>query len=64
MSGIFIGEVWRHVKTETDYLITGFCRLEATGAEGVLYIAVRGRDTTVWARDRGEFMDGRFSLSP
>lgn len=54
------GRVWQHTKTGSNYMIVGICRLEATGAAGVLYTLNTVEDSTVWARDRAEFLDGRF----
>lgn len=65
MSGVEIGQTWRHVKTETDYTIVGFCLMEKTCQPAVLYTdggLDSFGDAVVWVRDRGEFMDGRFQL--
>ena len=56
------GQVWQHTKSGSNYMIVGDCRLEATGEEGVLYTLNTVEDSTVWARDRTEFLDGRFVL--
>ena len=53
-----IGSVWRHKKTGGLYTIMGTCRLEATNAPAFLYRS--WYDGTTWARDMGEFLDGRF----
>lgn len=57
-----IGTVWKHVKSGTDYLIAGECRLEATGEPAYLYKRMDG--IILWARDKEEFLDGRFEKLP
>lgn len=52
------GSAWRHVKSDHIYVIVGECRLEATGKPAFLYSAP-GWDIP-WARDKDEFLDGRF----
>lgn len=55
-----IGTMWLHVKTGHLYIVVGECWLEATNAPAVLYHRAGGVGPT-WARDREEFLDGRFA---
>ena len=52
--------VWRHNKTNHRYVIVGECRLEHSNAPAFLYTRIDVPDGIVWARDRDEFLDGRF----
>jgi hypothetical protein len=51
------GTLWRHRKGGL-YVVTGACRIEATGDDAVLYTPVGGGPQ--WARPVAEFLDGRF----
>ncbi|MDE2233783.1 MAG: hypothetical protein KGJ90_06815 [Patescibacteria group bacterium] len=51
------GTRWLHVKSGREYTITGSCRLESTGCAAYLYMDDSG---VTWARDKDEFLDGRF----
>ena len=57
------GERWQHVKRGTFYHIIGCAELQTVtcdlpdGADLVVY---RGEDGKLWAREAGEFTDGRF----
>lgn len=55
-----IGTLWLHLKTNHLYVVVGDCLIEATCRPAVLYTLVGGGGPT-WARDRDEFMDGRFA---
>ena len=54
------GTLWRHIKSGGVYLTVGSCRLEKTGQPAVLYRHPEPENSTVWARDMDEFLDGRF----
>lgn len=59
---------YRHVKRGTVYEVVGEAELQtATGAlvDGSALVVYRGDDGKLWAREEGEFHDGRFAaLSP
>lgn len=60
-----MGQYWRHKKTGHEYIIEGFCVIEASMAPAVLYRQHKGGEAysaTLWARPVTEFMDGRFEL--
>lgn len=60
-TSIAAGQFWTHIKTGGTYFITGFCILESTNKDAVLYINETADDgVTPWARDKEEFLDGRF----
>lgn len=64
-----VGSKWRHVRRGTLYVVSGFCRLEATWKIAVLYIPLDSKglmtgDVTPIARDADEFLDGRFVRVP
>jgi hypothetical protein len=57
------GSIWKHLKTGGVYIVTGACQFEVSNRPGVLYVAVTvAMDGPQWARDREEFLDGRFEL--
>jgi hypothetical protein len=56
------GSKWRHKRRGTSYEVVGMAELQMTtdlvdGSELVVY---RGDDGKLWAREYGEFTDGRF----
>jgi hypothetical protein len=51
---------WRHKKTHQVYIIVGQCRLEKTGQAAFLYVRDADAGGTPWAREKEEFLDGRF----
>lgn len=51
---------WRHAKTHHDYIIIGECRLESTSAPAYLYVRADDPAGIPWAREKDEFLDGRF----
>lgn len=57
------GDTWQHVKRGTTYRIVGTAELQMAfdalvdGSELVIY---QGDDGKTWAREEGEFTDGRF----
>lgn len=54
---------YRHVKRGTVYTVVGEAELQtATGAlvDGSALVVYRGEDGKLWAREEGEFHDGRF----
>ena len=55
-------EVYRHNKTENDYLIlkADNVKIEATWSDAVLYLSA-DRTGPIIARDKMEFLDGRFT---
>ena len=55
------GTNWRHIKSGGMYTVLGMCRLEHNGCPACLY---QGLDGVVWARDKDEFLDGRFEPLP
>lgn len=57
MKDKIVGSQWLHVKSEKRYTIIGTCRLEKENAPAYLY---KGDDGVVWAREKDEFLDGRF----
>lgn len=64
------GSYWKHLKSGHTYVVTGECRLERENIPAVLYRRVRnlhegaeGSDV-VWAREKTEFLDGRFERLP
>lgn len=62
---IEIGQMWYHSKTMTTCRITGFCILEATLKPAILYTDGDHDsfgELLVYARDKQEFLDGRFKL--
>ena len=58
------GSRWRHLKSDTDYLVTGHCVLEATGKAAIMYTPMKGPADFAFARDSDEFLDGRFLRLP
>ena len=52
-----VGSQWLHIKSQKRYMIVGTCRLESTNSPAYLYLDDAG---IVWARDKDEFLDGRF----
>jgi len=55
------GSLWTHRKTAHIYVVIGECQLEATNRPAVLYRQINHPDGgKLWARDRDEFLDGRF----
>lgn len=58
------GEVWTHVKRGTSYEVLGRAELQNGNVkglrEGVTLVVYRGDDGKLWAREEGEFTDGRF----
>lgn len=60
------GSLWTHRKTGGVYMVMGMCMLEASWRPAVLYRRARTAYDGVAlvgpmiARDRAEFMDGRF----
>lgn len=60
------GQCWQHVKRGTTYEVIGTAELQMSndllvdGSEMVVY---RGDDGKLWAREEGEFTDGRFVLA-
>ena len=66
-----VGSIWTHTKTGHEYKIDGFCVIEASLVEAVLYhrldppreIDREFRDA-VWCRPVSEFLDGRFVPLP
>jgi len=58
------GEVWQHVKRGTSYEVVGRAELQNGNVkglrEGVTLVVYRGSDGKLWAREEGEFTDGRF----
>ena len=56
-----IGKLYCHLKSGHIYVVTGECLLEATAKPGVLYRRVNLPDAPLWARDKDEFLDGRFA---
>ena len=59
-----VGSRWRHLKSNTEYLVTGQCVLEATANAAILYTPRTGQDNFAFARDADEFLDGRFQRVP
>lgn len=54
---------YRHVKRGTEYEVIGLASLQiATGdlVDGSSLVIYRGEDGQLWAREEGEFHDGRF----
>lgn len=58
------GSRWKHLKTGNIYVVTGHCFLEATAAPAIIYTLEGKNGDQVWARDAGEFIDGRFLRQP
>lgn len=58
------GERWKHVKRGTFYDVIGHAELQNGNVkglrEGADLVVYRGEDGKLWARDAGEFADGRF----
>lgn len=57
------GEVYRHKKRNTAYIVIGEAELQtATGdlVDGSALVVYQGVDGKMWAREEGEFHDGRF----
>ncbi len=50
------GTMLRHYKGGL-YTVTGLCRIEATGATGVLYQPMQGSEQVTWMRPFAEFLD-------
>ncbi len=58
---IEVGDFWRHKESGNVYRVTGFCMLEKSFDLAVLYIEETAIDESLpWARDKQEFLDGRF----
>lgn len=60
------GQRWQHVKRGTEYEVIGLAGLQiATGdlVDGSTLVVYRGDDGKLWAREEGEFTDGRFTLA-
>lgn len=55
-----IGSVWKHIKTGNLYIVIGECQMEAEWEPGVLYIRSDGNSERPIARNRSQFLDGRF----
>ena len=53
------GSRWDHCKGGR-YVVVGYCLLEATATPAILY-ALDEPEAPIWARDAGEFLDGRFT---
>jgi hypothetical protein len=51
---------WRHMKTNHVYFIVGQCRIEALNEAAFLYVRDDDRSGIPWAREKTEFLDGRF----
>jgi len=59
--------VWRHVKRGTTYEVVGLAQLQIATCdvvEGSALVVYRGDDGKLWAREEGEFLDGRFERAP
>lgn len=56
------GEIWRHLSTNNLYRIEGFCMLEASAKQAVLYRLNGEPRSLPWARDKDEFCYGGFAL--
>jgi len=56
--------VWLHKKTGREYVVEGVCTLEHSNKPAYLYRSYQegGDDGVLWARDKEEFLDGRFEL--
>ena len=63
-----VGTVWRHRSSGHLYTVVGICQLEATWRPAVLYVWLNNPDAVQpegpIARDREEFLDGRFEPFP
>ena len=63
-----VGTVWRHRASGHLYAVVGVCQLEATWRPAVLYVRLNNPDAVQpegpIARDRDEFLDGRFEPFP
>ena len=57
------GQTWQHVKRGTTYEVIGVAELQAgqLQAEHAELVIYRGEDGKLWARNSGEFTDGRFT---
>ena len=57
------GQTWQHVKRGTTYEVIGIAELQAgqLQAEHAELVIYRGEDGKLWARNSGEFTDGRFT---
>lgn len=52
---------WRHLKTNTEYVVTGHVLIEATCTAAICYQhPYETPETVVWCRPAEEFFDGRF----
>lgn len=61
------GERYRHVKRGTEYEVIGTAELQMSRdlVDGSSLVIYRGDDGKLWAREEGEFHDGRFiALQP
>jgi hypothetical protein len=58
------GQHWQHVKRGTVYEIVGSASLQMSAdlVDGSDLVVYRGEDGKLWAREEGEFTDGRFTL--
>lgn len=56
------GERWQHVKRGTSYEVLGLgeLQMQADVVDGSSLVIYRGEDDRLWAREEGEFLDGRF----
>ena len=61
------GQHWQHVKRGTAYEVLGVAELQNGNVkglrEGARLAVYRGDDGKLWAREEGEFTDGRFRLT-
>lgn len=58
---------YRHVKRGTIYQVVGEASLQIATydlVDGSNLVIYRGEDGKLWAREHGEFHDGRFELAP
>ncbi len=61
------GRRWRHLKRGTEYTEIGRAQLQVASSdpvEGSELVIYRGDDGKLWARETGEFEDGRFEPLP
>lgn len=65
MVAVQTGQRWQHVKRGTTYEVVGLGELQTTGElfDGASLVIYRGDDGKLWAREEGEFTDGRFVLT-
>lgn len=62
---IAAGQRWTHVKRGTTYELIGIGELQMSAdlVDGSSLVIYRGDDGKLWAREEGEFLDGRFEPS-